>query len=62
MDAVRLAGTLGNAPPTLIVYAVEGVCFDGGAAMTAAVAAAAEDVARRVIDEVQRLTQAATAL
>jgi hydrogenase maturation protease len=59
MDAVRLAGTLSNAPPTLIVYAVEGVCFDGGAPMTAAVAAAAEDVARRVVDEVRRLTHAA---
>jgi hydrogenase maturation protease len=58
MDAVRLAGTLSNAPPTLIVYAVEGVCFDGGAPMTAAVAAAADDVARRVVDEVRHLTYA----
>jgi hydrogenase maturation protease len=56
-EAVQLACTLERAPATIIVYAVEGACFDAGAPMTVAVAAAADEVARRVIDEARRLTQ-----
>ena len=39
----------------IIVYAVEGAAFAGGAAMTPAVAAAAGEVARRVVAEVESL-------
>lgn len=54
-EAVQLARTLGLAPAEIIVYAVEGGCFDGGAAMSAAVAQAVDEVARRVIEEVRGL-------
>lgn len=53
--AIGLARTLQVAPPDIIVYAVEGRCFDGGAPVTPAVAAAAHVVADRVIAEVDRL-------
>ena len=56
-EAIRLARTLQRAPQDIIVYAVEGCCFDGGAALTAAVTAAASEVARRVIAEVGHLRQ-----
>jgi hydrogenase maturation protease len=59
-EAVQLACTLERAPVTIIVYAVEGACFEAGAPMTAAVAAAADEVARRVIEEVRRLAQSVT--
>ena len=44
-ETVRLARTLELAPQDIVVYAVEGCCFDGGAPMTADVAAAAGEVA-----------------
>jgi hydrogenase maturation protease len=50
-EAVRLARALGRAPHDIIVYAVEGGCFDAGTPMTAAVAAAADEVADRIIGE-----------
>lgn len=56
-DAIRLGDALGERPATIIVYAVEGACFDGGAPMTAAVATAVGEAARRVIAEVRRLRQ-----
>jgi hydrogenase maturation protease len=59
-EAVQLARTLHSAPAHIVVYAVEGASFETGAPMTAAVAAAADDVARRVTDDVRRLAQAAT--
>jgi hydrogenase maturation protease len=57
VDAIRLARTLQRAPQAIIVYAVEGCCFDGGAPVTAAVAVAAREVTRRVIAEVGHLRQ-----
>ena len=57
IDAIRLARTLDRAPQDIVVYAVEGCCFDGGAPVTAAVAAAASEVARHVIGEVGHLRQ-----
>jgi len=56
-DAVRLARVLQRAPQDIIVYAVEGRCFEHGAPMTAEVSAAAEEVAHRIIAEVGRLQQ-----
>jgi hydrogenase maturation protease len=56
-DAIHLASALQCAPQDIVVYAVEGRCFDGGKAMTAEVAAAADEVAQRIVDEVDRLRQ-----
>lgn len=57
-EAIELARTLGLAPRDMIVYAIEGVCFEGGAPIAPEVLAAAVDVAGRVVAEVSRLRQA----
>ena len=54
-EVFELARVLHVAPPQLIVYAVEGGSFEGGAPMTPAVAGAVRVVADRVIAEVDRL-------
>lgn len=54
-EAIALAVALRSLPGTVIVYAVEGASFDGGAAMTPEVTAAAAEVADRVVAEVGRL-------
>jgi hydrogenase maturation protease len=51
-EALALADALQSRPETVIVYAIEGGCFAGGAAMTPEVAAAASEVANRVVAEV----------
>ena len=55
-----MARALDRLPQSVIVYAVEGVCFDPGAAMTAEVAAAAEEVASLVAVEVLARCSAGT--
>ena len=54
-EAVELARILGLAPETIVVYAIEGACFDGGAPLSPEVASAASEVADRVAAEVRRL-------
>lgn len=54
-DAVDLARVLGVLPPHLIVFAVEGACFEPGAAMTPEVASAAGKVALLVTEELHIL-------
>ena len=54
-EAIALARALEQAPRDIVVYAVEGAEFGGGAAMTPAVAAAADEVAGRIVAEVERL-------
>ncbi len=54
-EAIALARELQTLPETVVVYAVEGTCFDGGAPMTPQVAAAVDEVAERIIEEVGRL-------
>ncbi len=44
-ETIELAQILDRAPAQLIVYAIEGQCFDPGAPLSAAVAAAAAQVA-----------------
>lgn len=56
-EAIALAHELHTLPETVVIYAVEGTCFDIGAPMTPQVAAAIDDVAERIIDEVGRLSQ-----
>lgn len=50
-EAVELARTLGELPPQLIVYGIEGENFTSGEALSPPVAAATEEVARRVKGE-----------
>ena len=57
-EAIALARTLRLAPRKVIVYAIEGRCFDPGAEPTPEVAAAVAPVARGVAHEVARLRQA----
>ncbi len=55
-DAIELARALNRAPQNIAIYAVEGSCFDAGAGMTPAAAAAAEQTARLIGAEVDRLS------
>jgi len=52
-EAIELARALGLAPPRIIVYAIEGCCFEPGAALTPAVAAVVPAVAKRIVAEVR---------
>ena len=61
-EAIALAGVLGTAPATLIVYAIEGSNFDGGAPISAAVAGVVEESAERVIAEIALLRRLGTPL
>ncbi|MFZ1107670.1 MAG: hydrogenase maturation protease [Rhodomicrobium sp.] len=56
-EAVALARALKLAPRCIIVYAIEGRCFDMGAALSAEVLAAASEVADRVAAEARRLSE-----
>lgn len=58
-EAIALARALHQAPKDIIVYAVEGGCFDLGAAMTPEVSDAVAHVANRVIADVHRLREEA---
>lgn len=54
-EAIELARTLGLTPREMVVYAIEGACFDRGAPITPEVAVAADEVAGRLVVEVERL-------
>jgi hydrogenase maturation protease len=54
-ETITLARLLRSLPAIVIVYAIEGACFAGGAAMTPEVTAAAAEVADRVVAEIGRL-------
>lgn len=54
-EAIALARALDRAPRDIVVYAIEGRCFEAGAPLTAEVAAAADDAADQVIAEAERL-------
>ena len=56
-DAIALARSLHLAPREIVLYAVEGMSFDGLSPLSPEVAAAVDDVADRVIAEVERLSQ-----
>ena len=58
--AIGLARILERAPRDIVVYAIEGCCFDTGAALSPAVAAAAADAADRIAAEACRLRQRAS--
>ncbi len=54
-EAIELARILGLAPGKIVVYAIEGARFDGGAPLSPEVELAASEVADRVAAEVRRL-------
>lgn len=54
-EAIKLARTLGMAPAHIIVYAIEGRCFETGGALTPAVAIAADVATDRIVIEVAGL-------
>lgn len=56
-EAIALARELQALPETVVIYTVEGACFDGGAPMTPQVVAAVNEVAGRIIEEVGRLNE-----
>ncbi|WP_243991209.1 hydrogenase maturation protease [Novosphingobium album (ex Hu et al. 2023)] len=56
-EGIALARTLGLAPPVIIVFAIEGLCFDGGTQMSPPIAAAVAPVAGQIIAEVARLQE-----
>lgn len=56
-EAVALARALNLAPPSIVVYAIEGRCFDAGAPLSPEVLAAASEVADRVADEIRGLSE-----
>ena len=58
-EAVELARAMGRLPRSLVVYAVEGLSFAAGAAMSPEVQAAAPEAAAQVLDEVRALLRAA---
>lgn len=52
-EAIELARALDRLPRELIVYGIEGLSFSHGAALSAAVAAAVPEVARRIMEELK---------
>ena len=58
-DAIELSRVLGRLPRKLVVYGVTGACFDAGRGLSADLLEPVEALARRVLEEAQRL--AATA-
>lgn len=55
MEAISLAQAVDDLPARMIVYAIEGACFELGAAITPAVLAAVPEVARLIAEEVRSL-------
>ena len=51
MEAIELARALKRLPPRVMVYAIEGRCFDMGAALSPEVERAAHRVAERIVDK-----------
>ncbi len=50
-DAIEMARALGNLPPRLTVFGIEGSCFEPGAELSPAVAVAVEETAQRIHKE-----------
>jgi hydrogenase maturation protease len=56
--SIALARVLQLAPPDIVVYAIEGSCFEAGAVVTPQVGAAAVEAADRIVAEVDALRKA----
>jgi hydrogenase maturation protease len=59
-EAIELARVLDLAPKQIVVYAIEGACFDAGAPLTPAVLSAAIEVADCIAGEVRHILNAAS--
>jgi hydrogenase maturation protease len=57
-EAVALARALDCAPSRIVIYAIEGSCFEAGAGLSRQVVQAAQDAMLCVMDEVAALRQA----
>jgi hydrogenase maturation protease len=57
-EAIELARALGELPPALVVYGIEGRSFDAGAPLSAEVAAGIERAARDMLAEIRRIAAA----
>jgi hydrogenase maturation protease len=53
-EAIELAWALGQLPPEVVIYGVEGACFEAGEGLSRAVEAAVPEVARRIRKRVQK--------
>ena len=56
-DAIELARALGRLPARVLVYGIEGGTFAAGEGLTAPVRTAVEQVARSVLEDLERLTR-----
>ncbi len=54
-EAVELARALGRLPERVVVYGVEGACFDAGGGLCAEVAGVMDSLAERVLREAREL-------
>jgi len=54
-EAIELARVLERAAEHIIVYAIEGRCFDAGEPLSPGILAAVDEVADRIVEEVSRL-------
>jgi hydrogenase maturation protease len=59
-EAVELGRALGQLPPRLVIYGIEGETFAAGVGLSAVVEKAAGEVTRRVIEELRAATPGAT--
>lgn len=57
LDAIELSRALEKLPKELIVYGVEGVCFDEGAELSEEIEAAANLVVEQIRDEIMDFTK-----
>ncbi len=53
-EVIALGQALTAAPPRIVVYAIEGVCFDVGAAPASEVVAAAAETVERIVAEIAK--------
>jgi hydrogenase maturation protease len=54
-EAIELARTLGDLPPRLIIYSIEGLDFSAGTDLSPEIAASVEEAAALVLHEIRQL-------
>lgn len=59
-EAIELARTLGKLPPCLIVYGIEGKCFEAGVGLSSEVSNAAQEVAIRIHQDILNINHRKT--
>ena len=61
-EAIELARTMGDLPPRLIIYAIEGLDFSAGTDLSPEIAASVEEAAALVLHELRQLSPAPATL